>query len=542
MPSSKALFTAGLLVLLAGPVYAREGAVCQINYLYIDANTGGSSGGHTALQINDRVYHYQKLTDGSFRLQRDPFSRFLFIYTRLNNRNLWSVELSTDCRKAGQVEFRINNDRIRQQLDADQYERAKTLNEIMQSVEMHSGNYRLKLPYAGYFQSIPVADTGGKLPRIHKLYALLARQVLEEPGSLSNSAFFELPYHLSPAESRFFAGYSVRLKNEAERLLGTDKEHYSQAALLTALRSVAAKKSAEKNRPVFLNTISEDRFAETETLSTEQSEAAQLMLVYAKDSFHRDLKHFTGPENKFSGFYLSVEQSALDLLRLYSLTSESVYRPVRIEYKKGFVRFRTDLTKQQIQSAAGLAEQRLNQIHSGLVSKHSYSLISNNCVTRLAKFTELSTGQNAPGFIPYLSALRISEKKDGSQRRIQLYRSYRNEKLHAAGLQDSMSEDFVPLSSVYESKKRDGYFLFFTGRRKILRMPYGLVNLLAGLGETVYGISTADRDRIKSGGDSAFYSLPEIFFFNIRKGTYRYGDDLFYRKPVPVATDGIQLN
>lgn len=105
-----------------------------------------------------------------------------------------------------------------------------------------------------------------------------------------------------------------------------------------------------------------------------------------------------------------------------------------------------------------------------------------------------------------------------------------------------MSEDFVPLSSVYESKKRDGYFLFFTGRRKILRMPYGLVNLLAGLGETVYGISTADRDRIKSGGDSAFYSLPEIFFFNIRKGTYRYGDDLFYRKPVPVATDGIQLN
>lgn len=62
-------------------------------FLYIDANVGGSSGGHTGLHIGDTVYHFQYFPDGFFRLVRDRWPHFRYIYNDLENRTIYSVSV-----------------------------------------------------------------------------------------------------------------------------------------------------------------------------------------------------------------------------------------------------------------------------------------------------------------------------------------------------------------------------------------------------------------------------------------------------------------
>ena len=61
-----------------------------VDYLYIRANEGGSSGGHTAIRFGASVFHFQH-DRGSLRLVRDDWSRFEHVYRTLQNRD---IELS----------------------------------------------------------------------------------------------------------------------------------------------------------------------------------------------------------------------------------------------------------------------------------------------------------------------------------------------------------------------------------------------------------------------------------------------------------------
>ncbi len=57
--------------------------------IYVQANTGGASGGHCGLRIGDEVYHLQQQDDGFFRLVRQPWGQFLHVYNDIENRPLF---------------------------------------------------------------------------------------------------------------------------------------------------------------------------------------------------------------------------------------------------------------------------------------------------------------------------------------------------------------------------------------------------------------------------------------------------------------------
>ena len=65
----------------------------SLQLLYIDANTGGSSGGHTAIKLDDTVYHFQN-DEGYTRLARESWQRFRFIYNDVDNRNIHSATIA----------------------------------------------------------------------------------------------------------------------------------------------------------------------------------------------------------------------------------------------------------------------------------------------------------------------------------------------------------------------------------------------------------------------------------------------------------------
>jgi len=59
-----------------------------VSWLTVEANEGGSSGGHTALRLDDEVFHFQHEGEGWLRLRRDRLAAFHHQYALLGNRSV----------------------------------------------------------------------------------------------------------------------------------------------------------------------------------------------------------------------------------------------------------------------------------------------------------------------------------------------------------------------------------------------------------------------------------------------------------------------
>jgi hypothetical protein len=86
-------------------------------------------------------------------------------------------------------------------------------------------------------------------------------------------------------------------------------------------------------------------------------------------------------------------------------------------------------------------------------------------------------------------------------------------------------------STLYRKAPDDSTFLFFTDNAPAARPGLGTQNLISGLGVAAAGLAMLPLDRgelLTSGLKGAFFSLPELAFFNIRKGSFPD----FERRPV----------
>jgi hypothetical protein len=70
----------------------------SFEYLYVEASEGNSSGGHSAIEFGDEVYHFQHHDSGLIRLLKQDKPAFHFQYRFLQNRriHLNQVEVSEE--------------------------------------------------------------------------------------------------------------------------------------------------------------------------------------------------------------------------------------------------------------------------------------------------------------------------------------------------------------------------------------------------------------------------------------------------------------
>lgn len=101
------------LVLAAGAARA-DG----FEYLQIEANEGGSSGGHAAVRLGDRIYHFQNRR-GLLLLAHDAPLRFIHDYAGLDNRpiHVLAISVSPDTRRRLERAFEERFQAQRAQLD-----------------------------------------------------------------------------------------------------------------------------------------------------------------------------------------------------------------------------------------------------------------------------------------------------------------------------------------------------------------------------------------------------------------------------------------
>ena len=188
--------------------------------------------------------------------------------------------------------------------------------------------------------------------------------------------------------------------------------------------------------------------------------------------------------------------------------------------------------------------------------RYQYNLITRNCVTELfrtldqallsqnkvdndpAKQVELlikestkrlgGTVSGTYNFIPFVSYQSVQENyKVTSNVLLNAYRGQQLEKLYATnnGLMVALRESNIFTSTVYTYNPDDAFFVFFTDDNLALRPVFGLFNTAAGIGQSLFGFLSWPFDsgkNLKAGTTGILMSLPELLFFNMRKGSYKY--------------------
>lgn len=180
-----------------------------------------------------------------------------------------------------------------------------------------------------------------------------------------------------------------------------------------------------------------------------------------------------------------------------------------------------------------------------LVQKYGYNLFSRNCATELVRtinsaFSDRDDVKESLGgylepeesvsFIPFGLDHAVDEQYPITNTLgLPSYRLRNLQNLyHEEGISAWFRESNTLTSTLYSPWKKDGYFLFFTDDTVVIRPFLGLINLGYSILHTIGGVVTAPVDRgthFMRGVKGVVFSLPELFFFNIRKGSYQIIDN-----------------
>ena len=188
---------------------------------------------------------------------------------------------------------------------------------------------------------------------------------------------------------------------------------------------------------------------------------------------------------------------------------------------------------------------KVSQLQQQIDERYAYDLLMRNCATELLRalnsaFVDKTTGQRELGgwlepddglvFIPSQFYSQIAARYPIQEE--EFFPSRRLRKMDKFYRQDDnlrvwLRESNTLSSTVYMPRAEDTPFLFFTDDTLLLRPVQGIANLLWGAANSVGGVFTLPVDggeRLHQGMRGMFYSLPELMFSNIRKGTYGFAE------------------
>jgi hypothetical protein len=206
----------------------------------------------------------------------------------------------------------------------------------------------------------------------------------------------------------------------------------------------------------------------------------------------------------------------------------------------GYVEALKSITPEELQKHSGDVTALANVYSTWFQHTYSYSLFYKNCVTELfatinSAFPSQESIKNGLGgyiapddgftFVPFESFNVFLNTFPAAT--IEVLPSYRKRYLQRMeadfSLLDYAREAATLTSTVYSPWMQDSVFLFFTDDTTMLRPLYGSMNILYGALGSVAGILTSPLDQgtlLKRAAKGILFSLPELLFVNIRKGTF----------------------
>jgi hypothetical protein len=201
------------------------------------------------------------------------------------------------------------------------------------------------------------------------------------------------------------------------------------------------------------------------------------------------------------------------------------------------------LTTADVKARRDRAVREARRLRHRLEVKLGYALLTRNCVTELLAALDaalsidpetaafggdrLDDREALLTFIPVV-AERIARRHLAvtESGRLPSWRETALGSEPSRGLEhwvERIRESNTLSSRTYRPHAGDSVFLLFSPRSAWLRPLAGIANLATGLGTVAIGALTAPFDRARMarrGLQGVVMSIPELFFFNIRKGSY----------------------
>ena len=624
--------SAALLLLSAAAPAAQPRVV---EYLSVEANEGGSSGGHAAIRFDDVVYHFQHHARGVLRLHRDAASNFLFTYGLLQNRGIAVSRIAVSDDTYALLRSWFNRHYLTESMEFDGLDALsddRTLIELLLRRRRAPGSGAesdpangVALRGAGYFpagtddssrtESAPLValrrrvqalygadflsqrraelrtalthltplDSGSSFSRRYTdlMTGLVALAVLQralplQPGSFHAPANDE--FLLRDDERAALGVFAEQLEDGLVHLLRSPRPDWGFPLIIGMARLVALRESMRTGRLVFLDAFAtparvvpaaawrgrQAMMVDLLDEARDELEAARGRLTAGGTLREADFTRLESASNRFNELFRGItEQRDIRVQSAPLLPSRAARRNDLI------LPWRTAAELEQDRTTAQRRERATQQ---ELQQRYMYNLITRNCVSEIFRglnsaLAEAATGDAAgadddrsqiarlyaasrarlggyiePGasltFIPFVSTRAVRDTYHVTD--TQHLPSYRSRRMAAMYGRENplvvfLRESNTLTSTIYAPNPRDSFFLFFTDAVPT-RPLLGSVNLAAGLGASAVGVALLPIDgghMLLSGVQGALFSLPELAFVNLRKGTFDYVERAY--RPLPAG-------
>lgn len=557
-----------------------------IDFLYINANSGEAAGGHTALRLDEFVFHYQFFADTTFLLVREPWDSFRFLYNDLHNRSIAIASLPLDFSVSTRIKNHFTELLILQQQFFDNV--AKLAKETHVTQKIASRDFEFSVNCLGFFDK---SGTAYQLEKVRDRIAtklgpdFLQRLLAESKTALKQAALdmeqgrrvgqrlqelvdwreairvlvqgLDLSNHalirpmaeeseLGVSEIAYLKNFSENLIASIVELLQSSRPDRGETLLLQTARYLAVRHSVMAGRILSLDPFIEN--LRVVQLTDEEIAGGHLKNIQndlhrqsaeRRDLFFHEKQH---PELAFSLLETSRAR-AWELSQVNdSRRAVRLLTRVTLPTRPGVVSL--DLfepTGKKLQAMAENLQKELKEQQEKSLELYGYNLFSRNCATELIRslntgFKDKESGKRALGgwleadsglvFIPFLfydqtiAAFPIKDEQLLPARRLRMLESsYEQENDLLVWLRESNTLT----STLYKPNKSDTPFLFFTDDSLLLRPVQGIMNVAYGVLHGVGGIVSFPFDggeQLTRAARGVFYSLPELAFGNIRKGSY----------------------
>ncbi|MGR9106371.1 MAG: hypothetical protein ACU843_05505 [Gammaproteobacteria bacterium] len=614
---------------LLGPVRILAGTENSVDFLYIEAGQGDSSGGHAAIGFANDVFHYQYV-QGLLKATRQDRNEFEYQYRFLQNRSIHISRIAVD-QSAYQVLFDYFAHKHRVQ--SRQFEALDLIRKDLDFLETLVDSASSQHPGKGFRYSIrggalfaaanrsesfaPRESVEGfsvLLKRIARAYGhdflsdrkahlteklaglqetdwspeelrisadhypllpysaadrfadmlanLSALEVVQSRGALTREALIssDLPeLRLQAPEIRLLRRFRKQLQDDLLKLIASSRPDWGYPLLLGLARLKALDDSVRNEKFVFLNTFRADpEWVDLEDIRRYR-ETFNLLLQEAQHDFRREKSKFLALRKFDEAGFSLLEHSGNRYIELAQGLAAGA--PMRIHsgdlapIASGEVSVPLLPRMSRVHLARARAHLRHQEQHVSqqLETLYRYDLLTRNCVSEL--FEDIQKALLLPSQIadpaeamrmksarvlgqdienthwnpvPFIAAAQVYNHlplRDSPT--LLSFRQKRLEGLYRAGTPfiAYLRETNTLTSTLYPWNPDDGLFLFFTDDQVATRPLFGAFNLVAGIGQILVGGLIApltSSDFFFAGLRGFFSSLPELAFFNIRKGSYRY--------------------
>ncbi|OQW79270.1 MAG: hypothetical protein BVN35_02760 [Proteobacteria bacterium ST_bin11] len=626
MPATGFKFAKWALALnfLIGIAIAHADQNHPFEFLYIDANEGSASGGHTAIKFDRQIYHFQHIEPGLLRLYRNDAAAFEFAYGFQENRNIHghSIAVSEDFFQALRDAFirrlLIQNQHLAQLQalyddhalalglqnpgaaaplpikglgyflseyrataafpagDAPDSETSQALTQLREAIVGEFGEEfladkrqeawqtlkalkpklavkpEISQPTATHFSATTSSFAERYRNQLLNLAALDVLHSRRSPRTKSLLMMREARFQLNALQIAKLQGFRQRLFADLIKLMRSQRNDWGYPLLVGMARLHALDHSVASG---YLTVLDRSRSGvDYAQFTVIEEDKLPVALHYSQEVFASASRQFDSLSVLDELAYAELELSATALmqltkpredrqaLKLMPLTT-TPSRPAPAEL------LGLPLPINELAEFQNTVAEQIETYQNQLQSLYGYNLLSRNCVTEIFRVINQTladialTTTESPAqasqrllggyieeqglnMIPFVAYAQIAKsyRLSASFQRVpyreqQRQRRYRQMPQWQVDLQESNTLS----STIYNSNQDDSAFLFFTQDQLWPRPLQGGFNLAIASGQGLYGFLSwpwDGGDNFQKGLKGIFVSLPELLFFNIRKGSF----------------------